>query len=343
VKSDCWQFFSAADAHRSIELLKFWYSDMNINRTKIWWIWFELATKTRSLYDSTIKSYREHCVIWDLLVFLTIIESLRSWVFILNTRELKIKSIKTYLTEVKSYHVDMRHLDETLCIFHNNALQRMINEIKRVHEKSRSREKLSIVKFILMQLLETLDSSTLLDAILHSTFILTFAAFLRLDEITWIEENINSTFSDWHVIRESVLLKKTQLQIILSSLKTNFFRLKMMLIIAAINDFVCAVASLKHLFRLFSRSLTNSFFFFDRTFTRSLIIRKLKTRLKNLDHQDHYSRHSFKKDAVIWVKERDLSIEDIKLLDRWKSNFYKLYLELKESNMMSVFRRMQKS
>jgi hypothetical protein len=105
-------------------------------------------------------------------------------VFTLDTRELKTKSIKAYLTEVKSYHVDMRHLDETLRIFHSNALQRMINEIKRVHEKSKSRERLSIVRFILMQLLETLDSSTLLDAILHSTFILTFAALLRLDEIT---------------------------------------------------------------------------------------------------------------------------------------------------------------
>jgi hypothetical protein len=315
---------------------------MNIDRTKIRWIWFELATKTRSSYDSTIRSYREHCMIWDLFVFSAIIESLRSWVFTLDTRELKAKSIKTYLTEVKSYHVDMRHLDETLRIFHSNVLQRMINEIKRVHEESRSRERLSIVRLILMQLLEMLDSSTLLDAILHSTFTLTFAALLRLDEITWIEEDIDSTFSDWHVIRESVLLKKIQLQIILSSSKTNLFRLKMMLIIAATDDFACAVASLKHLFRLFSKSLTNSLFFLDRTFTRSLIIRKLKTRLKNLDHQGHYLRHSFRRSAVIWAKERDLSIEDIKLLDRWKSNFYKLYLELKKSNMMSVSRRMQK-
>jgi hypothetical protein len=72
----------------------------------------------------------------------------------------------------------------------------MINEIKQVHEKSRSRERLSIVELILMQFLETLDSSTLLDVILHSTFILTFIALLRLDKITWIEKNIDSIFSD---------------------------------------------------------------------------------------------------------------------------------------------------
>jgi hypothetical protein len=194
-----------------------------------------------------------------------------------------------------------------------------------------------------MQLLETLDSSTLLDAILHSTFTLTFAILLRFDEITWIEENIDSTFSDWHVIWESVLLKKTQFRIILSTSKTNFFRLRMMFIIAAINNFVCAIASLKHLFQLFSRFLTNFLFFLDRAFIRSLIIEKFKTRFESLDHQDHYSRHFFKKNAVIWAKKRDFSIDDIKLLDRWKSNFYKFYLELKESNMMSVFRRMQKS
>jgi hypothetical protein len=60
----------------------------------------------------------------------------------------------------------------------------MINEIKRVHEKANTRERLSIVKLILMQLLKTLDTSTLLDAILYSTFILAFAALLRFDEIT---------------------------------------------------------------------------------------------------------------------------------------------------------------
>jgi hypothetical protein len=343
MRLDCWQFSSTADAHRSIESLEFWYSNMNIDRTKIRWIWFELAIKTRSSYDSTIRSYRKHCMIWDFLVFSTIIESLRSWVFTLDTRELKTKSIKAYLTEIRFYHVDMKHLDETLRIFHSNVLQRMINEIKRVHEKSRSRERLSIVRFILMQFLETLNSSTLLDATLHSTFILTFAVLLRLNEITWIEENIDSTFSDWHVTRENVLLKKIQLRIILSTSKTNLFRLRIMLIIAATNDFVCAIALLKHLFRLFSRFLTNSLFFLDRTFIRSLIIEKFKIRLQDFDHQDYYSRHSFKRDAVIWAKERDLSIDDIKLLDRWKSNFYKLYLEFKKSNIMSVFRRMQRS
>jgi hypothetical protein len=60
----------------------------------------------------------------------------------------------------------------------------MINEIKRVHEKASTRERLSIVRLILMQLFETLDMSTLLNATLHSTFILAFAALLRLDEIT---------------------------------------------------------------------------------------------------------------------------------------------------------------
>jgi hypothetical protein len=82
----------------------------------------------------------------------------------------------------------------------------MINEIKRVHEKANTRKRYSIVRFILMQLLETLDTLMLLDAILHSTFILAFATLLRLDEITWIDENIDSFFSDWHVIRNDILL-----------------------------------------------------------------------------------------------------------------------------------------
>jgi hypothetical protein len=257
---------------------------MNINRSKTRWIWFDLAIKTRLTYDSTIKSYKKHCMINDFIVFSTIIESLRSWIFALDIRKLKIKSIKAYLTKIRSYHVDMKHFDEILRIFQSNSLQKMINEIKRVHEKTSTQKRLFIVKLILMQLFETLDTSTLLDAILHSTFILTFAALLRLDEITWIDENIDSSFSDWHVIRNSILLNNTQFQIILSALKTNFFRQRMMLTIVATNDFVCAVISLRHLFQFFSRFLTNFLFFSERSFTRALIIEELKSRLASLDY-----------------------------------------------------------
>jgi hypothetical protein len=52
--------------------------------------------------------------------------------FIFNIRELKTKSIKAYLTKIKSYHVDMRHLDETLRIFHSNALLRMLSLEKHI-------------------------------------------------------------------------------------------------------------------------------------------------------------------------------------------------------------------
>jgi hypothetical protein len=137
----------------------------------------------------------------------------------------------------------------------------MINEIKRVHEKTSTRERFSIVRFILMQLFETLDMSTLLDAILHSKFILALAALLRLDEITWINENIDSSFNDWHVIRDSILLNNIQLQVILSTLKTNLFRQKVMLTIVITNDFAYAVISLKHFFQFF-RDFSRIFSFF---------------------------------------------------------------------------------
>jgi hypothetical protein len=169
---------------------------MNINESKTRWIWFDLAIKTRLIYNSTIKSYKKHYIINDFIVFSTTIESLKSWIFALDTRKLKTKSIKAYLTEVKFYHVDMRYFNEILRIFQSNSLQKMINEIKRVHEKASTQKRLLIMRLILMQLFETLNTSTLLNAILHSTFILAFTTLLHFDEITWIDENIDSSFND---------------------------------------------------------------------------------------------------------------------------------------------------
>jgi hypothetical protein len=150
VKVNCWQIFLFVDTYDFIKSFESWYSDMNINKSKIRWIWFDLAIKTRSIYNSTIRSYRKYYMINDFIVFSTIIESLKSWVFALDTRKLKTKSIKAYLTEIRFYHVDMRHFDEILRIFQINSLQRMINEIKRVHEKTSTRKRLSIVRLILM-------------------------------------------------------------------------------------------------------------------------------------------------------------------------------------------------
>jgi hypothetical protein len=134
---------------------------------KIRWIWFNLVIKTRLTYNLTIRSYKKHCMINDFIVFSIIIKSLRSWMFALDTRKLKTKNIKTYLTKIKSYHVDVNHFNEILHIFQNDSLRRIIHEIKRVHEKANTRERLSIVKLILILLLKTLNTSTLFDVILH--------------------------------------------------------------------------------------------------------------------------------------------------------------------------------
>lgn len=109
--------------------------------------------------------------------------SLASWVAALSTNKRKAKTIKAYLTGVRSAHIDLGY--EDLTVFHSPQLQRIVNGIRRLQGEADSKERQPITKEILLQLLSEIDRSTKHGATIYASFCLAFAAFLRIGEFTY--------------------------------------------------------------------------------------------------------------------------------------------------------------
>ncbi len=270
------------------------------------------------------------------------ISNLISWLTSLNDKMIKIKIIKSYFTDLQSHHIDIEYSDIEIEAFYHSTLQRVIVEIWRLQENNQTCKQRSITWDLLLLLLRQFDQSIIEETIWHASFCLTFAEFLRMSEFTWSQLNKTSDFKQWHLTRSSIIFQNDSLQLTLSSFKINSFRCEVTLIIAVVDDEACVKISLINLFSRFSAFLLTSLFDSEYSYTRTHVIEILRRTLVTLSIEDCYLSHFFRRDAVISARQAELLKKEIQLLERWKFNSYRLYIEVHLSYILNVFRRHQR-
>lgn len=268
--------------------------------------------------------------------------SLSEWVAVLSAKRLKTKSIKAYLTGVRSVHVDMGF--EDLDVFHSPRLKRVLDGTRRLRGEAETQERRPITKDILLQILLHFDSSTKHGATIRAAFCLAFAAFLRVGEFTYESRDLNDEdFHDWFLTRRRVRLHEDHLELTLPSSKTDPFRRGVTLTIAASDDEACTVRALRHLFQRWPAPLSSPLFEIHGVFTRNLVTKNLRQALTALGLQGHYSGHSFRRGAATSARIAGLTEDEIMLLGRWKSDSYRLYIKTHPAYILAASRRHQLS
>ncbi|KAA8895811.1 hypothetical protein FN846DRAFT_911355 [Sphaerosporella brunnea] len=139
-----------------------WYVDVGPPRITARYLWWGLCANTRRTYATARNSYRPFADFSGLdSPFPVTVESLCNWMAYLgNRRRTKSATMKSYLTGLRSYCVDMGMDD--LDVFCHPRVQRVIRGIKIFHgaRESDRRERLPITRDLLLHILTRLDSNT---------------------------------------------------------------------------------------------------------------------------------------------------------------------------------------
>ena len=304
-------------------------------------LWWGLAPKTRRTYSTPVKSYYTHCGLNGIQpAFPATFYSLATWISKLSIKRVKAKTIKSYLTGVRSAHVDMSYHD--LSAFHSPDLERMVAGVRRLHGEADTRERRPITKDLLLQMLPHLERRTREGAALYAAFCLAFAAFLRVGEFTYSNSDRGKAdFNKWFLTRRSVALFDDHLELTLPASKTDPFRQGITLTVAASDDDACPVRALRHLFH-WKAPLDSPLFETANGFTRELVIDQVRQILALLGIKGHYSGHSFRRGAATSAREAGLSDDEIMLLGRWKSVAYRLYIDTPPERILAASRRHQR-
>lgn len=268
-------------------------------------------------------------------------QTLSAWISNLGSQGLPAKTIKSYLTGVRSGQIDIGLAD--LDVFHHPSLQRIVNGIKRLQGERETRERLPVTRKVLIDLISQLDQSTKIGATLHAAFCLAFAAFLRCGEFTYTaRECLTNDFDAWHLTRRSITFQDDHITLSLPSSKTDPFRRGVTLTIAEVDDSACAVASLRHLYKYFPESSSAPLFTTSTgSFTRDYVTSRLRSGLAQLGYTGNYSGHSFRRGAATSAREAGLTDAEIQLLGRWKSDAYLLYIQAHPAYILNTSRRFQ--
>lgn len=93
------------------------HNEVPLPRQAARYLWWGLAAKTRTTYRSAQKSYVSCCRVAGATPFPVSLFTLALWIAELTTHRLKAKTIKSYLTAVRSFQVDIGAAPDDLKMF----------------------------------------------------------------------------------------------------------------------------------------------------------------------------------------------------------------------------------
>jgi len=213
-------------------------------------------------------------------------------------KRLKGATLEGYISGLRSYHVDrMWPVD----MFTSETLRRIIKGSYELYGRQKQL-RLPITKVILDKIIED-PLVTKEDANLRACYLLTFAAFLRLGEVTYSVED--KPGSDWFfetkVTRSCVRISPTadHLVLHLKRSKTDVKNEGVSILVAAIDSPNCPVKAITHLLAVDPQGID----------------------------PNGITLHSFRKGAAQHAKDSGLRDDQIQTLGRWSSQAFKLYFK----------------
>jgi len=263
---------------------------------------------------------------------------------------IKVKTMKLYLTGIKSYQLD---LGIDCKAFADPRLERIIQGIKRDHNEPERRTRTRLTRPYLLRVLASLSPDHYDDIVIRAAFTLAFAGFLRVGEFTYKEADweMGPSFQKWLPTKSSIRISQDgqYMDFTLPSSKTDPFRKGIKLTIAASNDRGCPVLAMQQFYSVDThRPHYAPLFCIGRNkrnaFTREYVVQRLQQLARGAGlEREGWNGHSFRRGAATWAAEAGIAETEIQTLGRWRSDAYKAYIEYSRDERIALSKRFQGS
>lgn len=316
-------------------------------------LWFGLSPDTRKVYQAAVKSYEYFCYTKTISPWPASLFGLEEWVTqrlfgssIKLLSQLKPDTILSYLSALRSYHVD-RNLSTGA--FDNPRLDRIIRGGKRLFPYVKA------LRYPISQsMLERITSTAIdnqnpdiNDLNVNTAFLVAWAGFLRMGEFTYSKAELQDIllFERTRLTRNDISFSDDGqcATLRLKRSKTDVNHSGVQIILAATSHVTCPVRALRLLFELDPQSPNAPLFRFrEGAFSRDRVLKFLTKRLELAQYGPlHYSGHSFRKGAAQHASDHGMPHESIQQLGRWTSNAFQLYFKTSPFTLYNLNLRFQ--
>ncbi|KAG5731899.1 Integrase/recombinase xerD like protein [Termitomyces sp. T112] len=335
------------------EIPPHWYdAHANLSPRAAFYPWHRLASSTRKNYSTGQKSFIDFCRLNPSVLnepgrYLPATDqAIVEWVCSLGDRALQPKTIKGYLAAVRSLHID-EGLPFGAC--ESETVCRVIRGIKHYHGEHERNPKRPITLNILQKLsCATGDVSKPFQASFDAACKSAWAGFLCCGNFTLGHGEKFSPAS--HLTRGCItflpsLDSPSHVRIDLPTSKTDLFHrgTSILLAKAPTGSFTCPVSALHTMFTVDPKPHNSPLFANPNgsPLTRDVFVSTLKQCLLECSFDPSgFSGHSFRRGAATAAAAVGYADHEIQLLGRWRSDAYKLYIDVPWEQILGLSARL---
>ena len=302
-----------------------------------------VAESTRRSYSSAQRRYLQFCRDQNLSPVPTSEGQLCQFVSYLALANLSHNTMKCYLSAIRHLHIAEGAGDPQISKI--PRLEQVLRGIKLTHARGEKEGnvRLPVSIDVLEKMREVWQTSASRDSeMLWAAASLCFFGFLRSGELTvpseeGFDEGAHLSFRD---ITVDSLENPQVLQVRLKASKTDPFRAGVEVFVGRTGCKLCPVEAVLSYMTKRGQASGPLFIFQDgKPLTRSRFVTEVKKALTSAGvDSTGYSGHSFRSGAATTAAKRGLGEAAIKMLGRWRSNAYQLYIKTPREQLAQVSR-----
>lgn len=304
-----------------------------------------LAPSTQRSYGSAKKRYLSFCEEHELNPTPASEHQLCQYVSSLALENLSHSTIKCYLSAIRHLHIDRGVGDPG--ISQMTRLEQVLRGIKSVQAKRdiKGKPRLPISLDILQKLRAVWLKDRSYDAkMLWAAASMCFFGFLRSGEltvpsITGYDKGVHLSFGD---VAVDSLDSPQVLQVKIKASKTDPFRVGVDIFIGRSECSLCPVTAVLTYMAIRGSAPGPLFIFANGCpLTRSCFVARVKEALSMAGVDSTcYSGHSFRSGAATTAAAQGIGETTIKMLGRWRSSAYQVYIKTPRDHLAGVTRRL---